>query len=238
MCLSHLGHVDLHHLRGPLRLHAQAWKSDPVSRGTRDRLVRRFSDRSQTIPSLFAGNSRHSRETFYTIHRWNLRTLGTVSVYNKSRCLLWKTFLCQVSNFTNILCTPFLYESAFHSFSLLTVWLCNLFGKRMFAQKLLIKCWRNWLKVFGVAGHRHHHVLQRRDVIEREHPLLGGQVLSAVGCPRRFRLCRRHPPHILRSSSSCRHQVSAYVFQKFRSSMLIASFRASFTGQTIEVSKL
>jgi len=32
-----------------------------------------------------------------------------------------------------------------HSFSPLTV--CNFFGKRISAQKLLIKCWQNWLQV-------------------------------------------------------------------------------------------
>jgi len=49
-------------------------------------------------------------------------------------------------NFTNILLTTFLLKSVLHSFSLMTVWLCNFFFKRIFAQKLLVKCWWNWLQ--------------------------------------------------------------------------------------------
>jgi hypothetical protein len=49
-------------------------------------------------------------------------------------------------NFLNILGATFLYLSVFHSFSILTVKLCN-FVKRIMAQKLLVKCWRNQLKV-------------------------------------------------------------------------------------------
>jgi len=43
-------------------------------------------------------------------------------------------------NFINILLSPFSYESVLHSFSLVTVWLCNFFGARILAQKLLVKC--------------------------------------------------------------------------------------------------
>jgi len=49
-------------------------------------------------------------------------------------------------NFINILQTTFSFESALHCFSLITVWLCNFFGARISVQKMLIKCWRNWLQ--------------------------------------------------------------------------------------------
>jgi len=52
-----------------------------------------------------------------------------------------------VVNFINILIEPFLYTSALHSFTLTTVWLWIFLGNRISAQKLLVKCWRNWLKV-------------------------------------------------------------------------------------------
>ncbi len=32
------------------------------------------------------------------------------------------------------------------NFSLLTVWLCNFFVKRISAKKLFVKCWCNWIK--------------------------------------------------------------------------------------------
>jgi hypothetical protein len=35
----------------------------------------------------------------------------------------------QVSNFTDVLRATFLYESALRSFSLVTVWLCNILAK-------------------------------------------------------------------------------------------------------------
>jgi len=44
-------------------------------------------------------------------------------------------------NFTNILQRALLHESVWYSFSLLKVWLCNIFGERILAQKLLLKCW-------------------------------------------------------------------------------------------------
>ncbi len=40
----------------------------------------------------------------------------------------------------------FLYKSVLRSFSLLKVWFCNFFGKRILARKLLIKCCWNWLE--------------------------------------------------------------------------------------------
>ncbi len=51
---------------------------------------------------------------------------------------------CIVVNFINILLVPFLYKSAFHSFSLIIVWLCDSFAKRISAQlkaarKMLMK---------------------------------------------------------------------------------------------------
>jgi hypothetical protein len=39
----------------------------------------------------------------------------------------------------NILQTTFLYISVLQSFSLITVWVCNFFGKRTLLQKLLVK---------------------------------------------------------------------------------------------------
>ncbi len=48
-------------------------------------------------------------------------------------------------NFINILWTTFLYQSTLHNLSLITFWLCNFFRKRISAQKLVVKCWWNWL---------------------------------------------------------------------------------------------
>jgi len=45
-------------------------------------------------------------------------------------------------NFINILCTPFSYEGAFHSFSLIIVWFCNFWWKNIGAKaacKMLMK---------------------------------------------------------------------------------------------------
>jgi len=55
--------------------------------------------------------------------------------------------LTQGVYFINISLKAFLYESVMISFSPLTVWLYNFFGKRISAQNLLIKCWWNWLQV-------------------------------------------------------------------------------------------
>jgi len=44
-------------------------------------------------------------------------------------------------NFINILRAIFSYKSALLSYSLITVWLCNLLAKSILAQKLLVKCW-------------------------------------------------------------------------------------------------
>jgi len=49
--------------------------------------------------------------------------------------------------FQHILSTPFLSSSALHSFSLITIWLRNFLSARILAQKLLVKCWWNWLQV-------------------------------------------------------------------------------------------
>ncbi len=43
----------------------------------------------------------------------------------------------------NILRAAFLYKSFLRSFYALTIWVCNFLGKRILAQKLLIKCWWN-----------------------------------------------------------------------------------------------
>jgi len=45
--------------------------------------------------------------------------------------------------FTNNLQAAFSCKSVLHNFSLITVWLLLFFGKRIFAQKLLIKEWFN-----------------------------------------------------------------------------------------------
>jgi len=47
-------------------------------------------------------------------------------------------------NFINVLLTHFLYKSTSHSFSLVTVWLWKIFGAKILAQNLRIKCW--WKK--------------------------------------------------------------------------------------------
>ncbi len=59
------------------------------------------------------------------------------AAYSRS---LWTTGV----NFINILIKPFSYESAFHSFSLVTFWLCNFFGSKILTQKVCIKCCWNW----------------------------------------------------------------------------------------------
>jgi hypothetical protein len=62
------------------------------------------------------------------------------------RFVCWRCpWACTGFNFINILLSTFSYESALRSFSLITVWLCNFFGKRLSVQKLLVKCWWNWL---------------------------------------------------------------------------------------------
>ena len=54
-------------------------------------------------------------------------------------------------NFTNILRAPFLYESLLSSFSVDKLRF-DFFGKRILAQKLLVKRWWNWPKVFDVKS--------------------------------------------------------------------------------------
>jgi len=41
----------------------------------------------------------------------------------------------------------FFHESVLCSFSLVTVWLCTFFCKRILAKKLLLKCWWYWLLI-------------------------------------------------------------------------------------------
>ncbi len=53
----------------------------------------------------------------------------------------------QVTILTTFYKQLFVYESVFWSFSLITVWICNFFGKRILVQKLLVKYWCNWLQV-------------------------------------------------------------------------------------------
>ncbi len=52
----------------------------------------------------------------------------------------------KVSISSTFYCVPFSYKSTLRTFSLITVWLNNIFGKRISAQKLLVKCWWNWLR--------------------------------------------------------------------------------------------
>jgi hypothetical protein len=46
-------------------------------------------------------------------------------------------------NFTNILQAAFSYQSSLHTFYVLTIWVCNVFGERNFgakaAHKMLVK---------------------------------------------------------------------------------------------------
>ncbi len=57
---------------------------------------------------------------------------------------------CRVGfNFINILHDIFSYERALRSFSLITVWLSNFLAQKL-AQKLLVKCWWNWLWVYSL----------------------------------------------------------------------------------------
>jgi hypothetical protein len=61
----------------------------------------------------------------------------------------WKLFFSfdwPVSNFNNILHTPFSYKSVICSFSLVTVFFV-IFWHRIWAQKQLVTCWWNWLLV-------------------------------------------------------------------------------------------
>ncbi len=41
----------------------------------------------------------------------------------------------------------FLYKSVLRNFFLISVWLCNFFGKRISVQKLLVKCRWKWLQI-------------------------------------------------------------------------------------------
>jgi hypothetical protein len=52
--------------------------------------------------------------------------------------------MLSVFNFINILWVHFLYESALHSFSLVTSWLCNFFVAQKYLKKASIICWWNW----------------------------------------------------------------------------------------------
>jgi len=62
------------------------------------------------------------------------------------RQILWAWCLRPGINFINILHVTFLYKSALQSFSLITFWLCNFFGKRILSKKPLVKCRWNWLQ--------------------------------------------------------------------------------------------
>ncbi len=74
---------------------------------------------------------------------------------NKHSSLLWRRktfffllfschFLTPGVNFTIILRAAFSYKSSMRSYYVLTIWVCNFFGKNILAQKLFIKCWWNW----------------------------------------------------------------------------------------------
>jgi len=41
-------------------------------------------------------------------------------------------------------------ESFLRSFYVLTIWVCNFFGKKILAQKLIIKYWWNWHQITPV----------------------------------------------------------------------------------------
>ncbi len=71
-----------------------------------------------------------------------------------SRVLLDR-FVTLFQDFINILRTPFSYsyESAFWSFSLVTIWLCNFLVQKISVQKVHVKCKWNWLKVAFDGGY-------------------------------------------------------------------------------------
>ncbi len=69
--------------------------------------------------------------------------------------LLFSINIIPCVNFINILLEHFSYKSALTSFFLITVWLCNFFGKILLLQKLLLKCWWNWLPVSLTTAFKH-----------------------------------------------------------------------------------
>jgi len=78
------------------------------------------------------------------------KTIATFFKANRKTCSDWllrlRPSLIQVSILSTFyICL--LYKSVFRRFSLVTVWLWIFFGKRIAVQKLLIKCWWNWLEL-------------------------------------------------------------------------------------------
>jgi len=68
--------------------------------------------------------------------RWLSCTHTPSTVTTTARCQFHQHFM-----------SNFFHSSVFWSFSLLTIWLCNFFVERISAQKLLAKCWLNWLQM-------------------------------------------------------------------------------------------
>jgi len=54
--------------------------------------------------------------------------------------------VAQVSISSTFYMLIFLYESALHSFSLITVWLFNFLAKEYRRKSCFVKCWWNWLQ--------------------------------------------------------------------------------------------
>jgi hypothetical protein len=76
---------------------------------------------------------------------WNTYIRGTLSHWIRPRREeVWRAVNPGV-NFINILLEPFLIESALSSFSLIKNGFAT-FVKGILAQKLIIKCWWNWLQ--------------------------------------------------------------------------------------------
>jgi len=74
-----------------------------------------------------------------------------LGVTSMRHCIL--LCMCTEVNFIKILWDNFLYESALHSFSLVTFWLCNFLaqkywckniGSKILVQKANVKCCWNW----------------------------------------------------------------------------------------------
>jgi len=83
----------------------------------------------------------HLQFGFVIICQKNIAAKGALKMLAK---------LTQGVDFINILQARFfLHKSKLHSFSLNTVRLCDFLSKWLSSQKVLVKCWRNWLKDEG-----------------------------------------------------------------------------------------
>jgi len=87
----------------------------------------------------------HSVSPGFTINRYN--PFVWLGFSSKTPWVFWSV------NFTNILLAAFLYESFLCSFNVLTICVCNIFGKTILTQKLLIKCCWNWHLVSQASYH-------------------------------------------------------------------------------------